>query len=263
MLLALTLITLSTRGSGSSSLRSLRTDVHRVLNPVESGVHDVLRPVGNFVTGAFDYGQLRAENDRLRAQLAKGAAEQAELQYLEQTSAQILALARIPWAGSFPTVTAPVTQQPSSNFETTITIGKGSSSGVAVGQPVISTAGLAGSVSAVYPDSATVTLITDPSFTVGVALPGDNIGTATGQGTGNALALQVIGSAKAPPVVRRGSVLVTSGLLLTDPFPPGLPVGRVVSVRTEPGETEPSVTLAPLASTADLGFVNVLLWSPQ
>ena len=262
VLLALTLITLSTRGSGNATLRSARSDVRSVVTPVDSAVHDVLRPIGNFVNGALDYGNLEAENQRLRDELARQSALGIENQYLVGQNAQILALQHIPWAGSYQTVVAKVVSQPVSNFEETVTIDKGTASGIAVGQPVMSAAGLAGQVSAVGSSTAVVTLITDPSFTVGVSLPNNNVASAKGQGQGQAMAVTLDSTAQTPPVVKVGAPISTSGLY-GEVFPQGIPVGRVASVTKPAGALEPTLTIKPFTDTADLGYVSVMLWSPQ
>ncbi len=262
VLLALTLITLSTRGNGNATLRSVRNDVHRVLTPVGSAVHDVLRPIGNFVNGAVDFGSLKAENQRLRDELARQQASGIENQYLLAQNAQILALQHITWAGAYKTVISKVVQQPTSNFETTITIDKGTTSGVALGQPVLAAGGLAGKVTSVLPGSAVVTLVTDPNFAVGVALPNNNVASVAGQGQGEAMRVTLITTGQTPPTVRKGAPLLSSGTL-GEPFPQGIPVGRVASVSQPAGALEPSLTLQPLADTGGLGYVEVLLWSPQ
>jgi rod shape-determining protein MreC len=260
LLAALTLITLDARGQGNGALRSVRNAAHTVLTPVQSGIHDALRPVGNFITGAVNYGSLEAENHRLEQQLLQQQAALAETRYDQAQADQTLKLARIPFASGVATVPASVIDQPSSNFETTITINKGSKSGLVLGQPVVSTAGLAGKISAVTADSATVTLITDPSFVCGVALPAGNVGSATGQGQGNNLEVSVLPSNAAPPKLKDGQTLFTSALGGNDP--PGIPVGTIKTVQSPAGESS-TATVVPAVRTASLEYVDVMLWSPQ
>jgi cell shape-determining protein MreC len=52
VLAAVTLVTLDQRG-GRGPLNSVRSHVQDVTKPVQSAVHDLLRPVGNFLTEAF------------------------------------------------------------------------------------------------------------------------------------------------------------------------------------------------------------------
>ncbi|MHB8504385.1 MAG: rod shape-determining protein MreC, partial [Acidimicrobiales bacterium] len=150
----------------------------------------------------------------------------------------------------------------SSNFAASVTIGRGRSSGILAGQPVVAGGGLAGSVTAVTAHTATVELITDPLFVVGVRLPEGNTGSAAGQGPGGALRVTVLAASAPTPTLRKGAILSTSGLQMED-VPPGIPVGRIATVSVPPGETEPVATLTPLVNAARLGYVDVLLWSPQ
>ncbi len=106
------------------------------------------------------------------------------------------------------------------------------SSGVTVGQPVVSAGGLIGSITTVSTHLATVTLLDDPSFTVGVRVVSSGIvGAAAGEGQGNLLQVENV---EVGAHVKRGDALVTSGLQ-GERFPPGIPVGTVASVFAPPG----------------------------
>jgi rod shape-determining protein MreC len=261
VLAAATLITVDARGGSSSVLQHIRDRAHAALSSVQAGIHDGLRPVGDFLTGAVNYGSLEADNSRLRAQLAAARAAQYQAAYDQQQADQVLRLSHIPFASDYRTVVAEVTDGASSNFEQTVTIGKGTSSGVSVGEPVVTAAGLAGQVSAATAGSATVTLITDPQLVVGVGLPGGNIGSAQGLGPNRGLDVNVIATSAAPPALRPGAVVYTSAA--GHAFPQGIPVGTVSSVHRPVGDSEPSIAVRPLADTADMDVVTVLLWLPQ
>ncbi|HLH47207.1 MAG TPA: rod shape-determining protein MreC [Acidimicrobiales bacterium] len=262
VLVSLTLITLDASGKGSSTLRGLRSGFSSVLSPVQSGIHDALRPVGNFFTGAVDYGHLQAENTRLRDEIAQLRTAQAASAYAQQQADELLHQANLPFAHGIKQVPAEVIDVGSSNFASAVTIDKGTSSGVEVGEPVVAAGGLAGTVAQATSHTATVTLITDPTFVVGVTLPDGNTGSAKGQGAGNRLTVTVLPSNAPTPNVKVGQTLSTSGLSMEN-YPPGIPVGRVVSAKVPPGETEPAISLRPLVNAAALQYVQVLLWSPQ
>jgi rod shape-determining protein MreC len=261
LLAALTLITLDARGDDGGVLSSTRRDVQSVLSPVQSGIHDALRPIGDFLTGAADYGSLKAENNRLRDELTQEAGTSAAATYAESQAEQVLALANLPFAAGIKTVRAAVIEQPFSNFENSIIINRGTSSGVAVGQPVVAAAGLAGKVSAVTSTTATVTLITDPTFVCGVALPAANVGSATGQGQGENLSVSVIPSRGRSPTLQKGEKLWTSDL--GGDFPGGIPVGSLRTVTVPGGGSPTTATVAPSVDAATLAYVAVMLWSGQ
>jgi rod shape-determining protein MreC len=148
----------------------------------------------------------------------------------------------------------------SSNFEQTVEVDRGSANGVVVGQPVVSAGGLVGSVTAVSSHLATVTVLDDPSFTVGVKVARTGVvGAAIGEGQGNNEQVVDVNVGQA---VKRGEPLVTSGLPL-EHFPANIPVGTVTSVYSPPGALQLDISMKPLADLQDLQFVQVLLWSPQ
>jgi rod shape-determining protein MreC len=105
-----------------------------------------------------------------------------------------------------------------------------------------------------------VTLVDDPSLTVGVRVVGTGaVGAAVGEGEGDPLQVEDINVGSR---LRRGDALVTSGLQL-EHFPAGIPVGRVLSVSSPPGALQLAISVSPFADLVNLQFVRVLLWSPQ
>jgi rod shape-determining protein MreC len=266
VLAAVTLVTLDQRG-GRGPLNSVRSHVQDVTKPVQSAVHDLLRPVGNFLTGAVDYGSLRAENERLRQELADSQNASVAAAAAQARANAIIAQAHLPFVGDIPTVAADVIDEGSSNFESTVTIDKGSGSGLAVGQPVVVAGGLVGAVGSVSSSTATVRLLTDPAFVVGVDL-GTSVASASGSGLDQPLNVSFV----TPPTgsngdessftLKVGSSVVTSGVDLAA-FPAGIPVATVATFSNKAGSTDPDVTLRPLVDLSKLNLVRVELYSPQ
>jgi rod shape-determining protein MreC len=262
VLAALTLVTIDARSSGTGLTNEIRSKVHDAFAPLQRATHSALQPIGNFLTGTLDYGSLRRENQRLRDQLA-GLQQQSVQAAAEQAAAeQVLALQHLPFVGSIPSVTVQVIDNGSSNFETSVTIDKGTTSGIAVGQPVVAAGGLVGSVNSVSASTASVVLLTDPTFAVGVRLDAANVGTAQGEGRGQPLRVVVDTTSRTPPRLVKGRALVTSGLDL-EKFPPNLPVGRVASFTVTPGAAEPDITMQPFVDVTQLAYLKVLIWSAQ
>jgi rod shape-determining protein MreC len=266
VLAAVTLVTLDQRG-GRGPLNSLRSHVQDVTKPVQSAVHDLLRPVGNFLTGAVDYGALRSENQRLRQQVAAMQNASVAAAAAQARANAVIAQAHLPFVGAVPTVAADVIDDGSSNFESTVTIDRGSGSGLAVGQPVVASGGLVGSIGTVTASTATVRLVTDPAFVVGVDL-GTSVGSASGSGLGQPMRVTFITPPTGPNgdestfTLKVGSSVVTSGVDLAA-FPAGIPVARVATFSNKPGSTDPAVTLTPLVDLSKLSLVRVELYSPQ
>lgn len=267
VLLAITLITLDQRG-GSKAITSLRNEAHTLANPVQGTIHDALRPVGNFLTGAANYGSLEKENERLRQQVANMQNQSLTVSAEQAEAERVLAQAHLPFVGSIPTITAKVISDSSSNFENTVTIDKGSADGVTVGQPVVATGGLVGTVAQVARRSAELRLLTDPNFVVGVRL-GSVVGSAKGTGLGERL--QVTFDQPIQPSASgsqgkfslpKGKLVVTSGLQ-NETFPPDIPVARIASFVNAPNAPAPTVTLTPVVDLSRIDIVQVEIWSPQ
>jgi rod shape-determining protein MreC len=258
VLLGVTLVTLSDRSGNGGVFAKARSYAKEIADPVQSGVHSVLQPVGNFLYGALDYGALERENERLRQQVADDQASAAEARAVAEEAAQVLAQEHLDYVAGTRSVVGQVVEVGGANFEQSIEVNRGSANGLVIGQPVLSSGGLIGSVSGVSSHLATITLLDDPSFTVGVrVVRTDVVGAAVGEGEGNLL--QVVDVNVGDPV-RRGDLLVTSGL---DLFPAGIPVGTVTAVSSPAGVLQQEISLQPLADLVNLQFVRVLLWSPQ
>ncbi|MGC8627052.1 MAG: rod shape-determining protein MreC [Acidimicrobiales bacterium] len=302
VLLGVTLVTLSTRGSDQGIFNKVRAYARQVADPFQSAVHSALEPVGNFLYGAFNYGSLERENQLLRQELVAAQTAQVQAASEQAQAQQVLAQAHLDYLGAVPTVAAQVVGLGSANFEQTIEVNRGSDNGLAVGEPVVAAGGLVGSVSSVSAHLSTVTLLDDPSFTVGVEVVSRSstpAGKASGKGkTGRAKGPSSVSSGAAAVAnggsvvssggavvvgaatgqgagnalsvqgvdvganVKRGDELVTSGLQL-EHFPGGIPVGTVTSVYAPPGALQLSISMQPFVDLGDLQVVQVLLWSAQ
>lgn len=261
LLLSVTIVTLDYRGELTGSIRSLRSAASDVFSPLQAGVDGVLRPVGNLVAGAFHYGSVVRENARLRQEVGELRRRAAEVAAAGQKVREILQQASLPWVGSLPEIPAEVIDLGTSNFELTIELDKGTRSGVAVGEPVISGAGLLGRIIQASASRSTVLLLTDPRSQVSVDVGSGSATTlalASGEGAGHPLRLQYV---QPGTKFRRGTTVLTSGLQGAL-FPPDLPVGTVISTRQPAASLQESVTIKPAADMSQLRYVTVLVWEP-
>jgi rod shape-determining protein MreC len=259
VLAALTLITVDARSNGSGITNSIRDKAHDVFSPLQRATHAVLQPIGNFLTGALDYGSLRHQNQQLRNQVA--ALENGSIQSSAENAAaqQILGEQHLPFLGTIPTVTVQVIDNGASNFENAVTIDKGTTSGIAVGEPVVAAGGLVGTVESAGKSTSIILLVTDPTFAVGVRLDAVNVGTAQGMGLSEPMKVTVDTTKQAAPKLTKGQAVVTSGLDL-EKFPGNIPVGRVASYSVSAGAAEPTITLTPLVNLSQLSYLQVLMW---
>lgn len=256
VLTSLTLLTLDFRDS--QLVQSARRVASTALSPFRGAAETVSEPFSNAWHGITDYGDLESENEALRAELDELRGQAVADENAAEQLAGILDQLGIEWVGDIPTAAARVVAGPASNFTHTIELDKGSGAGVKVGMPVVNGAGLVGKVVQVTSDRATVQLITDPDFAVGVRLvPDGSLGTATGGGDGENLIVDT--QLEADVEVAEGTVLTTSGADRSA-FPGDIPVGTVRGSREASGGLTLDLFVEPLADTQKLAFVTVLLW---
>lgn len=257
---SIAVLTLDFRDAGP--VESVRRAASSAFSPLRGAAETVSRPFTNAWHGVTGYGDLEDENDRLRAELDEIEGREILEEDAAEQLAELLAAQDLPWVEAIDRTTARVSAGAPSNFSHTVDIDKGTDDGIAEGMPVVNGAGLVGKVVQVTAGRATVQLITDPNFKVGVRLlPDGTLGTATGRGPGDELIVDA--NIDAEEEVRRGSALTTSGADQSA-FPASIPVGRVRSTRESSSGLTLELLVEPAADTERLAFVTVLLWeSPE
>jgi rod shape-determining protein MreC len=259
LLTSVTVITLDERGQGSDVLESARSTARDAFGSVESATSDAFSPVGNFFSGVFDYGDLKAENRRLRARLDQARSKDVLAEQTDRELRQVKENEHLDFAAQIPAVAAQVVTTSPSNFQLAVEIDAGSAKGVAVGMPVVTGAGLVGKVIRVSSKRATVLLVTDREFNVGVRLTGSqDTGAAKGNGPGKPLTIDLLYNST---VIKSNEVVVTSGLEHAV-FPGAIPVGRVRTAKAVPSSLQQDVTMEPVVDLQRLSYVKVLKWTP-
>lgn len=259
VLTAITLLTLDERSNGSGMVDVARDGARDLFAPIKDAADAAVRPVTDFFQGAVHYGDVEAENARLREQLAEREAEVLRAGDADREREALLDLAALDFVGDIPTVAARVVATPATGFELTLEIDRGRNAGVAPGMPVVSGGGLVGRVVDVSRRRATVLLVTDSSSSVGVRLAGSgDVGVAAGRGRGSTLRVDLVDPATK---VERAEMAVTSGLQ-NSVFPPGIPVGKVVAATPAAGALQQDVTIKPTVDFRRVTFVKVLQWDP-
>ena len=248
LVIAVALVTIDFRDGGNSGAHSLGG---RIFGPVEQLAGDVtgvFRGGGN----SGEIASLQRQNDQLRAQLAQAQAGNADAGQL----ARLLHLS----AGKYKVVTGTVIAA-GGDYSDTLTINVGSKDGISVNETVLNGDGLVGTVVAATPGTATVQLLTDAGTTVGVRMAGSGqIGSLSGGAStlsGGAPLKLTLFSASA--TLTPGQELVTFGSVGGRPYVPGVPVGTVSTVTTQPGSLTPTAVVKPFADFTGLGVVGVVV----
>jgi rod shape-determining protein MreC len=240
----------------TSGIKSVANDVYA---PLRQGVLDVISPIGDFFAGAFNYGSVQAQNERLQRTIGELRAAQLEQGFEKNQLRQITALQNLPFLQSLPTVTAETVDEYSSNFTATITLDKGRADGVDVGYPVVGSGGLVGQVIQSFHHTSVVRLVTDGQSKVGVTFGNQLTGIVDGQGPSSSMTADLV----APHTpLHKGEVMFTSSLNAAA-FPPGIPVARVRSFHTAAGASQESIEVDSAADLGQLAYVDVVQWVPN
>jgi rod shape-determining protein MreC len=259
VLASIALITLDYRGGAHGAISWAKRTSRDAFTPVQHGVDGLVRPVASFLSGAVHAGDLQNQNAKLRAEIGRIQRQSLALRSTQNTIRTLEQLDKLPWVGALPTVTAQVTALSPSNFVATIQLNKGTTSGIAVGMPVVGGAGLVGQVIEVWSTGSVVRLITDERSAVGVRFgPDGELALVQGSGLGKDLDVNLITPGTS---LHRGEVLTTSGLQNAQ-YPPNIPVALVTSFSSTPSATQESVSAEPSADLALLQYVDVLQWQP-
>jgi len=258
IVISLLAITLDLRGG--STFSGPRNVLSGVVSPVQRVASNVTRPIGRFFSDLTKINsnrekinKLTADNRELRAKRVEDKATSGKADLLSQT----LNLAA---SGGYRVVPAQIISMSQSGFSRTIGIDAGSNSGIKPDMTVIAAGGLVGRVVRAAANSATVLVITDESFKVGVRLAGTQaLGVISGRGSG-VLDLELL---DAQTEVRIGDELVARGSVGAKPFVPGVPVGRVISVVQTPGALTRIAVVKPFVNLATLDIVAVVVSPPK
>lgn len=257
VLTSITLITLDLRVGDGGPIAAVREGVRDAFAPVEALSDALFSPLGNLIDGVTRADALKEENERLRSRLAEAEGELARARGLDRENRVLRGLLDLDFADEIDTVAARVVSLSPGNFEWSVTIDRGRRHGVEEAMPVVSGQGLVGRVVEVSEIRAKVLLLTDPRMAVGIRLASSRE-TGVTQGLAGEDVLQVDLVEPETPV-QEDELVVTSGLQQAR-YPPGVPVGTVVSVSTRRGALQKDLRVAPLADLDRLEFVDVLLW---
>ena len=246
-------------------------DEDRELTPVESLIKDSVTFVQNIVLTPFnyvfdlisDFGELqnvKAENDALKTGIDRiDAIETENIELRREIEALKEELGIDYVLTDYDYLNATVTSRNVSYWYNTITIDKGTHSGVEVDMVVVNASGLIGKVIKTTAFTSEVRLITtsDTNNKISVTVSsGDNKinGLINGYNyKDNTLEVEGISNTE---TVHIGDYVYTSGL--GGVFPSGILIGKVASIDTDEYDLSKIIKVEPSANFDDINYVSVL-----
>ncbi|MGZ9277273.1 MAG: rod shape-determining protein MreC [Candidatus Limnocylindrales bacterium] len=259
VLVAITLVLMAF--SSNPVVRDVQSGVGFAFRPIQGALDGVAGGIASIGTAISEIDRLRIDNGSLRTENERLSIENARLQEVARENLLLTDLLQLQAGFDFETVATSVISRESSEFRRVIGLDKGTNAGIAIGDVVVAGGGaLAGRVTEVGPDSATVVLLTDGTSTV----IGQLVTTAgTGQVVGQLGGVLVMEQIDASEQIDLGDEVVTAGIELPggvrSPYPKGLLIGQVIDVRRDANDVVQTAYLQPTANLDKLEYVLVVL----
>jgi rod shape-determining protein MreC len=247
--------------SSNPMVREVQNGLGFAFRPIQGALDTVAGGIASVGAAIAEIDRLRVDNGTLRDENERLSVENTRLQEIARENAQLTDLLQLRPTLDHQTAAAAVISRDSSEFRRVVGIDKGTKAGIKVGDVVVAGGGaLAGRVTDVGPDSATVVLLTDGSSTViGQMVSNAAAGRVIGQ-LGGVLVMDQIDSGEQ---ISLGDEVVSAGIDLgggvSSPYPKGLLIGQVVDIRRDANAVVQTAYLQPAADFDKLEYVLVIL----
>jgi rod shape-determining protein MreC len=246
---------------GVTKQRMIRVWAQALVSPFQSAASGV----GGAGSGFFQwFGNLRnaaAENQQLKQRVEQMEGELSQLRANRDENERLRALLDFKEKSQYQMVTARVISRDPSVWFDTVTINRGSSSGLELNMPVVTPSGIVGRVITLSPWTAQVMLITDERAAAGAVVgqlgQSNALGSVKGLGQNGLLEMRYVSGLE---VVNPGDYVLTTGQ--DSIYPPGLNVGEVVEVKPGTATVPLTIYVKPGARLNALEEVAVLLYRP-
>lgn len=241
----------------------LRVWTQTFASPLQSASSKASGATSGFFEQIWNFRSTAAENEQLKEQLAKVEMELQAARQAEAENERLKGLLNLHEKIDIESVPARVIARDPSVWFNTITINRGSNSGVAVNMPVVTASGIVGRVITVSPFASQVMLLTDEKAGAGAVVGQLGQSGALGSVRGRAdLGVGVIEMRYVSGLekVEVGDHVMTTGQ--DGIYPPGLNVGKVVDVQHGSATQAHQILIQPGAQLDHLEEVAVLLYRP-
>lgn len=220
-----------------------------VAEAVVSSVYSTVVHVGGLHNAALENAELKKQ---IAAHKARALAFNRLVRENQELKETLGFLEDNPYALKL--LTARVISRGGSNLYRTVLINRGSRHGVKSDMAVISAQGLVGKTEEVFPYSARVLLVISPASAVSALDERTrDFGVIEGRGTAP-LSMKYV---PASSDIQINDQVVTSGM--SDIFPPGIPVGRIIKTQKKDYDIFQLVKVKPLVDFAKLNQLFIVL----
>ena len=218
--------------SNRQEITFLEKLIHESYTPLQSGVDKLKHGINDVSAGLAEkkgledrIGVLQGDNNRLSLENQELRENRAEVERL-----RVLLAFKETNKNQYVMEAARVIARSPNNWYRTITIDKGTDSGINRDMPVISPNGLVGKVMSASANSSQVCLLTDREMAVGAILQQTRETRGIVEGMGDSDTLRMI-NIPYYSQVKNGENVVTSGLSTI--YPPGIQIGVIKDIKRE------------------------------
>jgi len=241
----------------------LRIWTQTFASPLQNASSKATGATEGFFQQIWNFRSTAKENEQLKERLTSLETELHTAQQKAAEAERLRALLNLNEQINIKSVPARVIARDPSVWFNTITINRGSSSGVEINMPVVTAGGIVGRVITVGPWSSQVMLITDEKAGAGAVV--GQLGQSGALGSVRGRADLGVGLIEMRYVSGLEKVEVNDYVMTTGQdgiYPPGLNVGRVIDVKNGTATQAHEILIQPGAQLDHLEEVAVLLYHP-
>jgi rod shape-determining protein MreC len=224
-----------------------------VLGPVQSVFSKTVGFGSDIWHHYFSLVRVARENEQLRLEIKKYKKVNASFREAAAINGRLQKLLDLEKSVHDPSVAAQIIGRDPSLWFKTLTVNKGSSSGIEKGMPVITTEGVAGQVINVSPHYARILAATDPNSAIDAIVQENRIqGIIKGNGRGYQLRYILKNNA-----IKEGDQIITSGM--GGIFPKGMAIGHISEVIKSRRGMFQKIKVKPAVDFQRLEYVTIIL----
>ena len=230
-----------------------------VINPIRKGISSLGKMITNLTDNLTDSAAVRSENEALHEQVDTLTQENSQLLLDKEELERLRELLDLSERyADYPTVGAHVISRDAGNWFSTFTIDKGQNDGIEVDCNVLAQSGLAGIVTNVGPDWATVRAIIDDNSNVSamISATSDTCIIAGDLELIDQGSLQLIKLVDQDNKVHVGDKVVTSNI--SEKYLPGILIGYVSELGNDANNLTKSGEITPVVDFRHLQEVLVI-----
>jgi len=244
-------------------VKMLRVWTQTLASPLQSASSKASGATSGFFQQIWNFRSSATENEQLKQRLTQAEQELNVARAAAAENERLKALLSLNEQSEIKSIPARVIARDASVWFNTITINRGSSSGIVVNMPVVTAGGIVGRVITVSPWASQVMMITDEKAGAGAVVGQLGQSGALGSVRGRAdlgVAMIEMRYVSGLEKVEVNDVVMTTGQ--DGIYPPGLNVGRVVDVKSGTATQAHQILIQPGAQLDHLEEVAVLLYRP-